>query len=84
MIFNSDWIEVDALSVRLIQQVVNIGLELIAPLPRQVIIYNKPDACLVGLPHLLIVVDVAVQSKHVEVHIDCKYGIVGLQVKFCF
>lgn len=84
MIFNSNWIEVDALSVRLIEQVVNVGLELIAPLPRQVIINNKPDACLVSLPHLLVVVDVAVQSKHVEVHIYGKYRVVGLQVEFCF
>jgi hypothetical protein len=45
---------------------------------------HDSDALFVLVPHVLVLVDVTVDSQHVEVHIDRQNRVVRLQIKRCF
>lgn len=63
------------LHVALVLERLDLGEELID---------YQSDAHLVSFPHgVLIVVQMAVQSKHVEVHVDGEHGVLAFHVEVC-
>ena len=62
---------------------VDVRFDLEFLLSRQEVITDDPDAVLVLLPHVRVLVDVAVDTQHVEVHVDGQDVVASQQVESC-